>query len=173
MCVCSTLSVGNVRNVGRSAGVALNKTVKVMMDDGREVVVIKCTGGVTVLDFKDFENVRNYTWYVNKDLGYTCTHPGSAKTLKYMHRMLMPCDVPGLSVDHVNCIKTDNRRENLRLATQSQQNANRGARSDKSAPSQALLDAGIEFLPKGVRWDRSAGRYTCFDHALSAAGAYS
>lgn len=121
------------------------------------------------MDVHGFEMIRKFTWFLHN--GYVCTN-SQAKTLEYMHRMLIPCDVPGLSVDHVNCIKTDNRRENLRLATQSQQNANRGARSDKSAPSQALLDAGIEFLPKGVRWDRSAGRYTCFDHALSAAGAY-
>lgn len=50
---------------------------------------------------------------------------------------------PGQSIDHINNIKHDNRISNLRIATNSQNQANRVGGKDKKEP-----------LPKGVRMRR-------------------
>lgn len=51
---------------------------------------------------------------------------------------------PSIQIDHINRIKTDNRIENLRLATQSQNNANRG-----HMPCNSHGDKGVTRLPSG------------------------
>lgn len=59
----------------------------------------------------------------------------------------------GHSIDHINWQKTDNRRENLRMASQAVQNSNRTQRTDKHPPPPELLALGIMNLPRLVRWD--------------------
>lgn len=84
-----------------------------------------------------------------------------------MHKMLADhygISRPGYTIDHINCCKLDNRRKNLRAATQSEQNSNRGSRSDKLAPPQELVDAGITELPRYVRWDGSEKKFVIETH---------
>ena len=57
----------------------------------------------------------------------------------------------GLLVDHINGDKLDNRKENLRLVTMSQSNANRGKINFKRK-----VDKRSKFI--GVSWDRNAYR---------------
>jgi hypothetical protein len=123
---------------------------------------MRCSSGVAVVDLDTFDALREYTWSMNGD----CDYPICGGT--YMHRIVMDnTAVPrgALSVDHVNWIKPDNRRANLREATQGEQNQNRFTRADKGAVRAELTQAGIERLPRGIRWDNTAGRYTCSDHS--------
>jgi hypothetical protein len=46
---------------------------------------------------------------------------------------------PEYQVDHINCIRDDNRWENLRVATQSQNQANRPARKNKKVPYKGVV----------------------------------
>ena len=77
------------------------------------------------------ENKMSQTWYVNKELGYVLTskNNGTLMSKEYMHVLIQnnkgEIQPPDTSVDHINRIKTDNRRSNLRYATQSLQNTNR------------------------------------------------
>lgn len=71
-----------------------------------------------------------------------------------------------LSVDHINWQKNDNRRRNLRMATQSEQNANRCTRRDKLSPHQSLKDIGIDALPRHVRWDNSERKFIIEKHPV-------
>jgi hypothetical protein len=63
------------------------------------------------------------------------------------------------SIDHINYIKTFNVRENLRYATQGDQNSNRDTRKDKIAPPKELMDIGITTLPRYVRYDNSEKKF--------------
>lgn len=70
----------------------------------------------------------------------------------------------GESIDHINSIKLDNRRANLRAATQSQQNSNRETHSDKKEVAPELQDVGIFVLPKYIRYDTSEKKFVIDGH---------
>lgn len=94
---------------------------------------LSCTNAVTKVSLCDKEFIDSfkgtcYLWKGNKKSGgYICLrYEGKCR---YLHDLIMrrkeekPCDK--YSVDHINQDKLDNRRENLRWATQSEQNRNR------------------------------------------------
>ena len=152
------LSDGIMSDVGRNAGKRCNKCVNV--DD--KYVVMHCNGGsLIVYDFDMFDVLSHWTWTLNSSM-YALN---SANV--YMHRYIMDADSnpdSDLSIDHVNWIKTDNRKANLRFATQSEQNSNRATRHDKEPANAELRAHGILELPSGIRRDSTMGRYTCADH---------
>ena len=87
-------------------------------------------GRFTLVDAMDHQYLSDYsTWHISKN-GYVTGHiPKSGKTGKniYMHRLIaqrMNLDLK-YDVDHKNRNKLDNRRDNIRIATRSQQTANR------------------------------------------------
>lgn len=94
-------------------------------------------GQVALVDPQDWEQLQSVKWYARWDekmnsfyvVGNTsCPTTKKRKTL-YMTRQILNAR-PGLEVDHRNHQTLDNRRCNLRLATPSQNGANRG-RLDK------------------------------------------
>lgn len=65
-----------------------------------------------IIDSDDFEKVKNYCWHIN-NTGYVMTNNNNKRYL--LHRIIFP-DVPkGMQIDHINRIKTDNRKINLRI----------------------------------------------------------
>lgn len=90
-------------------------------------------------DLEDYDKIKNYTWLVRQN-GYVETTINN-KSIK-QHRMIMnsPDD---LDIDHINGIRNDNRRRNLRMATKSNNNKNRkininnttGAKGVRKLPS--------------------------------------
>jgi hypothetical protein len=105
---------------------------------------------------------------------YYVDDAGKRKTL-YMHRLVMQrilCDVipADFQVDHINLNRLDNRRENLRLATRSQNQAHKGRQSNTSCykgvnANRGRWEARIRF--QGRRF--FLGKY---DHAKMAAQVY-
>lgn len=84
-------------------------------------------GAFALVDDADFPwLVQLGNWCLNSS-GYAVhytTQNGYRRTL-YMHRLIMKPN-GALQVDHINRDKLDNRRENLRFATRSQNQANKG-----------------------------------------------
>ena len=80
-------------------------------------------GKVALVDDEDFELLSQFRWYFQTPMGYARTTIGERKV--YMHRLILKCEVPSIQVDHINGDKLDNRRENLRIATASQNQANK------------------------------------------------
>ena len=76
-----------------------------------------------LVDLKDAHLLSDYCW--NTSTGYAARTVKSDRgwTTEYLHRVIM--DAPsGVEVDHINGNRLDNRRENLRLCTRSQNGKN-------------------------------------------------
>ena len=129
----------------------------------------------SLLDVKDYYHLRIFKWVVYGNgtnlyaIRLRFTEPNKTSTV-YMHREIMNPPA-GLVVDHKNCDGLDNRRSNLRFATQAQNTLNR--RKKKNAVSQFR---GVWFY-KG-KWGSqisSQGKRIFlgrFDNEIDAAKAY-
>lgn len=104
-------------------------------------------GMVAVVDAADYELLSALKWYAHKgrNTWYARTEVGGRKNRRriYMHVMLM--GAPG--VDHADGDGLNNRRSNLRPATDSLNQANRRKAPDTSSPF------------KGVTWDANRGTW--------------
>lgn len=97
-------------------------------------------GVFALVSDKDYARVNQYKWYLLKERqrrGGPYARRNKP-THMYMHNFIL--GVKG--VDHKNHNGLDNRRSNLRRATQSQNNANQGLRRNNTSGA------------KGVSWDK-------------------
>lgn len=105
-------------------------------------------GHSAIVDDSDYDMLNNYTWHLGNN-GYIKTFVGGRKNSKclLMHRLIMnpPADH---EVDHINGDKLDNRRENLRIVTRSQ-NA-RNLRRHKQFSSRFK---GVSWNPDAQLWE--------------------
>lgn len=116
--------------------------------------IIKLTRGKeAVVSSEDYDSLMSQrTWYCTV-AGYaisTLSAAGNAKI--YMHRAIAERmagqPIPdGYEVDHINGNRLDNRRENLRLVTHSQNMMNASSRQNRSSKY------------KGVSWDKVNRRW--------------
>lgn len=78
-------------------------------------------GKVALVDDADYARFSQYEWFPSKGdyaVGFIPSDTGKHR-LQYMHRMVLQPDKDEL-VDHINGDTLDNRRSNLRTATQRQ-----------------------------------------------------
>ncbi|MGA2323997.1 MAG: HNH endonuclease [Sedimentisphaerales bacterium] len=131
----------------------------------------------TILDQQDYYRFGNLKWTISGNgkkfyaTRFLKIAPGKTKTLS-LHRAIMNAP-KGLVVDHINGESLDNRRANLRLATQSQNSCNKRKRKNTSSQFR-----GVSFYkPQGV-WNayiNVAGKRIqlgYFDSEIEAAKAY-
>ena len=88
----------------------------------------KTEEAVAYVDLEDYPAVSGYRWNLNPVSGYvqTVKREGKSDNHYYIHRLIMGVKEYSIQVDHINGIKLDNRKENLRLCGQSQNNHNSG-----------------------------------------------
>ncbi len=113
---------------------------------------INLTGGkVAIVDDQDLEWLSRWKWYCDKD-GYAVRRRSDKGVYRstFMHRVIMqtPAD---LQTDHINGDRLDNRRCNLRVCTnmENQQNIRKRNPRGGMRPSQY----------KGVSWDKRKGKW--------------
>ena len=110
-------------------------------------------------DKEDLEKVKTRNWSAvtgGKYIGCAINIENIRKTL-YLHNFIMNRFIfPGKdakeSIDHINRDGLDNRKENLRLVTQRQQNFNQKARART-----AILPEGITELPRHIWYIKANG----------------
>ncbi|NGX44894.1 MAG: hypothetical protein K940chlam2_00034 [Chlamydiae bacterium] len=108
-----------------------------------------------IVDPVDFEYLNQWLWFYQGN-GYAARNVRASKSrfspmrLIYMHKLILERTIGRLldgleECDHANLHKLDNQRSNLRLATSSQNKANRPKFSGKSS----------KYI--GVCWDKERG----------------
>ena len=95
-------------------------------------------------DKEDYAIIKNYCWCDNSRGYLVAGEIGNGKKLVLMHQLITGKKYQ----DHKNNNKHDNRKENLRDATRSQNNMNRGVQSNSTS--------GVT----GVRWDKRQQKWT-------------
>ena len=111
--------------------------------------IILNNGETTLVDDNDFDYLNKWVWHVNIK-GYVerstwARGKGRTTTIR-MQRVIMNPPA-NLQVDHINGNKLDNRQSNLRLATNSQNQANTNKRRDNTSGYK-----GITFYPRNNKW---------------------
>lgn len=104
-------------------------------------------GQFAIVDDKDFEWLSEITWSLSYANGnYYAKGWDSGKHVQ-MHRKIFGLTNPNIQIDHKNRNPLDNRRENLRIATRSQNMANK--RPSKKGSSQYR---GVQWCKDSKKW---------------------
>ena len=148
------------------AGRKPNPLVYKELDDCVECsVTYNGVSKIYLIDKEDLETVKTRTWHLvtgGKYVGSSITINAKHKTL-YLHNFVMKrfgFEGKGQkqSIDHINRNGLDNRKSNLRLATQTEQNVNQ-----KKKPRHAILpdncNINIDDLPKHIYYIKANGNH--------------
>jgi hypothetical protein len=105
-------------------------------------------GKFAIVDDDDFEKVNSHKWCIKKTThNLYAKRALNGKTIS-MHQIILEPQV-GYIVDHINGNGLDNRKENLRLCTHSENMKNIKVRKDNSS--------GV----RGVSWNKTAKKWHC------------
>lgn len=127
-------------------------------------VTMKIAGAeaVTVVDGDTIEWAKRWKWrlFGKGYVGRGIYVPATGKyTVGYLHRLITGCP-RGLTVDHINGDPLDNRRANLRIATQEQQNQNQRRPRRSRTGHRNVYEVDCGGVPVFVVKLNLAGRYT-------------
>ena len=123
--------------------------------------------GIAVIPYKhheilvsddDWHDLKKIRWYVCRGTGYAFNND-----LQTMHALLMPCE-KGMVVNHVNGNRLDNRRENLEVATVSE-----------NAHMRRFKKEGAHSRYFGVTWHKPLNKWAARikkDHKAHYLGVY-
>ena len=106
-------------------------------------------GAVTIVDDEDYELLTKWKWHL-QTAGYACNKGGVGKGTVYMHRLILDCP-DDMIVDHIDGNRLNNKRENLRIVTYSQNHMNRKVKR-KNCTSKF----------KGVSYDANRGKWRSY-----------
>lgn len=136
----------------------------------REIPLTK--GAVTLVDEADFEVLSQHRWHLHSQ-GYAARRDysgGRPGKIVLMHREILQAP-RGTYGDHINGNRLDNRRENLRIATPSQNRQNeRAGRGGHSMYKGVTLSQGRWMAQ--IMVDRQNHSLGLFDTEEEAARAY-
>lgn len=157
-----TFAVKNITELKKVRGADTYKKKLIIEKDGIPTYCAIYYEGLTTPFLYDYgldETISQHNWYIGQN-GYA-----TSRSL-LMHQIVFgeTYDTSKLSIDHINQVKTDNRRANLRLTTQSNQNSNRPSRIDRLPPPQELIDIGITEMLRHIRWNKTDERFVIEKH---------
>jgi hypothetical protein len=156
----------------------LNRRFGMSIVNGNVVEVKLSRGMVTIIDATDADVVNKHKWYAHRgNTTFYARCGGGLQKAVLLHRMIL--EVPhGLYVDHINGDGLDNRRENLRLCTTSQ-NKHNGRKYRRPGGCSSVFKGVSRVVERNrrIRWRTcvtvNGTKYEMsFDTELSAARMY-
>jgi hypothetical protein len=130
-----------ISQIGRKGRKAWNKGISIIkqkqtiiLPNGEIAVKINLSKDLfALIEDEDFDRVNQYKWFLlggHKNKQYAKTGNGLL-----LHRFIMNVDMKSknVQIDHINGNGLDNRKVNLRLATNQQNNANTSIRNDNTS----------------------------------------
>ena len=155
---------GHTSKMGKSAGIMKNSIFNTINLNSQEIqYFMECNDEYTIISKESIKKIQFFekqklTWYKLAN-GYIGSHAviNNNDTILYLHQHLMDYYGNGLSkntktIDHINRDKLDNRIENLRLATQSEQNINTYKRKRKKDAKDLPDGLTQDMIPKYVTY---------------------
>jgi hypothetical protein len=136
--------------------------------------VFLTTGEVALVSKQDYNSISSYNWYRKKvakdgwENIYAQTNIDG--TSVSMHRLIM--DFPNDEVDHINGDGLDNRRENLRLCSHSQNLCNQGSTENSSSQFKGVYRSKRGRWRAELNYEGCRYRLGIFDSEREAALAY-
>ena len=106
------------------------------------MILLLTDGDKAIIDDDDYDRVIaiNKNWYLN---GHGYVHTRTNNVLVDLHRVILKSTDTNLVVDHINRIKLDNRKVNLRLVTRSCNGIN---------ATNLNPDRGTYYLKRNKKW---------------------
>lgn len=101
------------------------------------VIGYDMSGNSFLIDLEDLEKIKGYYW----SMGVNGYFSKDSRKIQ-MHRFIMDCNDNNLVVDHINHMKNDNRKNNLRIASRTENNRNVQLSSNNTSGT------------TGVRWHK-------------------
>ena len=96
------------------------------------------------VDNEEYKNLSKYKWYFKN--GYAVRKEGAYEPLIQMHRLILGTP-KGKDTDHINGNKLDNRKENLRIASRSE-----NLRNTKKYKTNKSGFKGVCFYKRKNQW---------------------
>lgn len=146
----------------------MGSNFQTQVDEGCEIPLTQ--GRVAIVDAADFERLKQFAWHAvhTKGLWYARRNTGDGQI--YLHHEVAGEPPEGFVVDHRNGDGLDNRRGNLRYATQGQNVINSKSRGSKF---RGVFQIGRRFVAR-IRAGRKSyygGIFGCAEQAACAADA--
>lgn len=115
-------------------------------------------GRFAIVDDEDFEELNRYKWYSDHK-GYAARNSpyvNGKRHVIWMHRVIAGTPA-GMETDHINGIKNDNRRSNLRIATTVQNAMNRGLSKNNTSGYRGgeMAHTTVEILGSDFGWRKA------------------
>ena len=102
-------------------------------------------------DLEDYNKIKDYCWYVS-DEGYIKAYIPELSKIVSMHRIIMELSDAIYDIDHKDgeSSRNDNRKSNLRIATRSQNQMNKGKQKNNTS--------GVV----GVGWHKATDKWAAY-----------
>lgn len=123
-------------------------------------------------DLEDYDKIKDYCWHISSQGYIEAPNLNNSHNIIKMHRLVLDClDVYNV-IDHIHGKETrnDNRKENLRIATWSQNNMNKGVQTNnKSSVTGVCWHKGINRWESYISVNKKRihlGAFTNFEDAV-------
>lgn len=129
--------------------------------------------GYCIVSPEDYEHLNQYNWYKDRD---SYVMKGGNSTSRRIHRYIMieilKCELTSKNlIDHINNNPLDNRRENLRIVTHSE-NARNRKKLEKASSTYFGVTKTIRNFSVTFRVNKDLILYAYYDKEIHAAYQY-